>query len=388
MTRKMNMKTSFAVSLALALLAAVAASPVQAQTARVDVLVLDPQQGKPWPGVILTLKNEQGQTQDQITDDKGRATFAGLRGGSFTLTFKIKEKDKPEPRLFWETGFRLSGGQEERLTFDFKKELEKQTGAAAEARKKQEEEGKKFEGMKAHFEQGRAAYDQARQVQSDAAKAAPDQKGTLLEQAKQLRQTAITEFQAAQTAAGEKDDNMHLILANLARAYEDNGQYAEAEAAYTKALELKPTQTNYVVGLGNVQARQGKVTEAMLSCEKTASTGAADSATCYRNVGIILYNGNKLKEAVEPLKKATTLDPSNPDQWYLLAASLLAELEVKQQGDKTIYTFKPGTAEAYQKYLELAPQGRYAGEAQASLQTIEQYGGGVSTKVKVGKKRN
>jgi len=134
MTRKINMKTLTA-SFALALLAALAASPAQAQSARVDILVLDHVNGKPWPGVILILKNEQGQTQEQTTDDKGRAIFAGLRGGSFTLTFKVKEKDKPEPRLFWETNFRLSGGQEERLTFDFKKELEKQQGAQ-EARKK------------------------------------------------------------------------------------------------------------------------------------------------------------------------------------------------------------------------------------------------------------
>lgn len=386
MTLKMNLKTLI-IGMALALLASMAASPAQAQTSRVDLLVLDHVNGKPWPGVLLVLKNEQGQTQEQTTDDKGRATFAGLRAGSYTLIFKVKEKDKPEPREFWSTGFRLNSGQEERLTFDFKKELEKQQGAA-EARKKQEEESKKFEGMKAHFDQGRALSDQARQIQLDAAKAPADQKGSMLEQAKQLRATAITEFQAAQAAAGEKDDNLHLIMANMARAYEDNGQYAEAEAAYTKALELKPTQTNYVVGLGNVQARQGKVAEAMSSCEKTATTGAADAATCYRNIGIIMYNANKLKEAIVPLQKATSLDPSNPDQWYLLAASLLSELEVKQQGDKTLYTFKPGTAEAYQKYLELAPQGRYAGEAQASLQTIEQYGGGVSTKVKVAKKKN
>ncbi len=377
-----------AMTIAFAFLLSLGAMPAAAQTARVDVLVLDPQQGKPWPGVILTLKNEQGQTQEQITDDKGRATFAGLRSGSFTLNFKVKEKDKPEPRQFWETAFRLSSGQEERLTFDFKKELEKQTGAQAEARKKQEEESKKFEGMKTHFDQGRAALDQARQMQADAAKAPADQRGSMTDQAKQLRQQAITEFQAAQAAAGEKEENLHLIMANLALAYEANGQYAEAEAAYMKALELKPTQTNYVVGLGNVQARQGKVTEAMTSCEKTATTGAADSATCYRNIGIILYNSNKLKEAIEPFKKATTLDPSNADQWYLLGASLLAAMDTKQKGDKIEYVVAPGTAEAYAKYLEIAPNGRFAGEAQSALQTLETLGAGTSTKLKVPKKRN
>lgn len=385
MTRKMNYKTIRTTVVALALLAAFAASPAQAQSARVDILVLDIT-AKPWAGVILVLKTEQGQTQEQITDDKGRATFAGLRGGSFTLIFKVKEKDKPEPRNFFESGFRLAGGQEERLTFDFKKELEKQQGAS-EARKKQEEEGKKFEGMKEHFDQGRAALDQSRQVQTDASKAPADQKAALNEQAKQLRETAITQFQAAQVAAGEKEENMHLIVANLAQAYEANGQFAEAEAAFAKALEMKPTQTNYVVGLGNMQARLGRVTEAMASCEKVSGTGAADAATCYRNIGIILYNTNKLKEAIEPFRKATTLDPANPDQWYLLGASLVAIMESKQQGDKIQYIVAPGTADAYAKYLEIAPTGRFAGDAQAALQMLESLGAGTSTKMKVAKKK-
>jgi tetratricopeptide (TPR) repeat protein len=383
----MDRKTGLLQGLAL-LVAMLAASAAWAQTSRVDFTILDPREGKPWPNIILVLKNEQGQTQEQVTDDKGRVTFAGLRSGSYTVTFKIKEKDQTEPRVFWETAFRLASGQEERLTIDFKKEYEKQTGAQAEARKKQEEESKKFEGMKEHFDQGRAALDQSRQIQTEMAKAPADQRAALSQQAATLRQTAISEFQAAQAAAGEKDENLHLIMANLALAYEANGQYAEAEAAYLKALELQPTQTNYVVGLGNVQARLGKVTDAMSSCGKTATTGAADSATCYRNIGIILYNTNRLKEAIEPFKKATTLDPSNADQWYLLGASLVAAMESKQQGDKIQYIVAPGTAEAYAKYLEMAPRGRFAAEAQGALEMLESLGAGTSTKMKVAKKKN
>lgn len=381
-----NMKRALCLAV-VAMLMALTAVPAAAQTGRIDVTVLDPQQGKPWPGVLLTLKSDQGLTTDQTTDDKGRATFAGLRSGAFTLYFKLKEKEKPEPRLFWESTFRLSTGQEERLSFDFKKILEGQKGAAAEEAKKAEEANKKFTGMKEHFDLGRAALDQARQVQSEVPKAPADQKAALSQQAAQLRQTAITEFLASQAAASETEENLHLVMANLALAYEGNGQYAEAEAAYTKALSLKPTQTNYVVGLGNVQARLGKVTEAMGSCEKVSGQGPADAATCYRNIGIILYNTNKLKEAIEPFKKATTLDPGNADQWYLLGASLVAAMESKQQGDKIQYIVAPGTVEAYAKYLEIAPTGRFAKETQDALQMLESLGAGTSTKMKVATKK-
>lgn len=366
-------------------LAGLAAGTLAAQgMARLDFTLLDPQEGKPWPNIIVIIKSEQGQEQQQVSDEKGRVSFAGLRSGAYTLTFKILQKGQTEPTVFWESSVRLSTGQEERLTMDFKKEYEKQKGAAEE-RKKQEEAAGRFEGMKVRFDQGRAALDQARQISAEASKAPADQKSALNQKAAELRQTAITEFQAAQAAADAKEENLHLIMANLALAYESNGNNAEAEAAFAKALELKPTQTNYVVGLGNSQAKQGKVAEAMASCDKVSALDPPNSATCYRNIGIILYNANKLKEAIEPFKKATSLDPNNPDQWYLLGASLVAAMDSKQQGDKIQYIVAPGTAEAYQKYLELAPQGRFAGEAQGALAMLESLGAGTSTRMKVKK---
>jgi hypothetical protein len=41
----------------------------------------------------------------------------------------------------------------------------------------------------------------------------------------------------------------------------------------------------------------------------------------------------------------------------------------------------PGTAEAYQKYLELAPSGRFAADAKAALDALASMGQGIDTKV-------
>jgi tetratricopeptide (TPR) repeat protein len=384
----MNRTAKFPAFLALialaALGAALAAGPAgaQASTARIDGLVLDPWKGEPWPDITVTAKHDMGLTQTQKTDAKGRFAMAGLRSGNYSLTFQRMEG--PELKQFYEITLRLSTGQEERLTFDFKKMMAGQQ----EEMKKQQEAAAKFEGMKANFDQGRMAMDQAREFSAQASKAPADQKATLNQQAAASRAQAIGYFQQAQQAADPKEEQLHLIFANLGLAFEADAKYAEAEAAYARALELKPTQTNYIVGLGNVQARQGKVADAMASCDKVAALDPTNSAMCFRNLGIVLYNANKLKDAIDPLKKATTLDPANPEQWYLLGASLLAIMDSKKEGDKMIYIFAPGTGEAYAKYLELAPTGRFAGEAQGALQMMESLGAGVPTKLRVAKKKN
>jgi hypothetical protein len=57
-------------------------------------------------------------------------------------------------------------------------------------------------------------------------------------------------------------------------------------------------------------------------------------------------------------------------------------METKQVGDKLTFVVQPGTVEAYEKYLELAPTGRFAADAKAALASLEQLGFGVQTKVK------
>ena len=94
-----------------------------------------------------------------------------------------------------------------------------------------------------------------------------------------------------------------------------------------------------------------------------------------------------MKEAVAPLQKATQVDPKNPDGWYLLGASLLAAMDYKQEGEKITYIVQPGTAEAYQKYLELAPTGPHAQEAKEALESLVALGQGVETKVSTRKKK-
>ncbi|MGB7766999.1 MAG: tetratricopeptide repeat protein, partial [Candidatus Acidiferrales bacterium] len=96
---------------------------------------------------------------------------------------------------------------------------------------------------------------------------------------------------------------------------------------------------------------------------------------CYTNMGIVLSNAGKMDEAVAPLQKATQLDPNGADAWFLLGNALVAGISTKKEGTKDVYVIPPGTEEAYKKYLELQPNGPFAGQAKESLDAVMQMSG-------------
>jgi len=100
-----------------------------------------------------------------------------------------------------------------------------------------------------------------------------------------------------------------------------------------------------------------------------------------------LYQSNRMQEGVEPLKKATEIDPKNAQSWYLLGACLVASADYKQVGDKVEVTLKPGTIEAYQKALELDPNGTWGKQAKDGLEQVNQLTGGIETRVGSKKKK-
>lgn len=375
---KLSMRIQCAVVVALLMAGGAAAQMV---TMNGEVKDKD---GKPFPGLTVIIKSvDFGSTAPETkTDAKGRFMMAGLRSGVYSITLKNGESVIRDDHRC------LVRSDADPCVIDFKELIAKQGAEYAEAAKKQEQETAKFEDMKTHFEAGMAAFNQAKQVREEMQKAPADQKPALQEKWNQLTQTAVTEYQAAEKAAPEKDANLHKVLSSLGQAYEAAGMPAESAASYERAIALRPTEAGYYMGWGTSLARAGKVDEAGAACEKAVPIDKAQGATCWRNVGIILYNTNKVKEAAVPFKRATELDPGYADTWYLLGASMVAAMEYKKEGDKYVTVVLPGTAEAYQKYLELAPNGRFAGDAKAGLDMLATLGAGIDTKMKPKGKKN
>ena len=332
--------------------------------------------GKPWADLGIQAVSEQGAKADTKTDKDGNFSFHGLRNGVYTISILLPAPNKP-----YEVKVRVSGADTPKVNLNFKDVVAKQGAEYAEQQKKAEEEKQKFQGMKAHFDNGVGFLNQAGQARTDLAKAPADQRDQKKQEVKDLSDKAVTELEAAKAAAGEKDPNLHLVWARLADAYDSDGRTDDAINAYKQAIEIKPSAA-YYNNLGGMYGRAGKIPEAMAAYNKSAELDPQNAAQAYRNGGITLYNTGRLKEAIEPLKKATELDPKNAQGWYLLGASLVYNMTTKRVGDKEEVVFAPGTIEAYQKAVELDPNGTYGQQAKLGLEQLQQMAPGIDIKTK------
>ena len=344
--------------------------------------------GKPWFGLGVECVSEQGAKQDAKTDVTGQFNLPNLRPGIYTVTIITfpPPNEKQTPVLMGK--LKVTSGEVAKADMNFKDVLAKQGAAAQEQVKKQEEEKQKFEGMKAHFTAGTAILEQERKAKDDLTKATPEQRDALKQNLKDLSDKATAEFQAAQKAASEKDPNQHLLWAKLGEAYDIAGRNDEAAQAYQQAVNAKPDDPGYYNNLGNVLARAGKIDEARAAYTKSAELDPTKAATAWRNFGISLYNANRLGDAVEPLQKSAELDPKNPQTWYLLGASLVYKMTVKKVGNKDVPEFAPGTIEAYQKAIELDPNGPYGQDAKRGLEQLQLMAPGIDIKVNTKKKKS
>lgn len=362
----------------LAILVACSVSPrAQAQSDGVISGQILDVAGKPWADIGLQATSDQGAKADTRTDKDGNFSFRNLKYGVYTVAVIL-----PAPNPPYEAAkVQVHSGDTPKVNANFKDIVSKQGSAYAEQQKKQEEDKQKFQGMKQHFDAGIALLAQAGQAKADLAKAQPDQRDALKAQALDLSGKAVTELEAAKAAAPDKDPNMNLIYARLGDAYESAGRVDDAINAYKQAIVIKPLPA-YYNNLGGVLGRSGKIDEAMAAYQKSAELDPPNAAQAYRNGGITMYNAGKMKEAVEPLKKSTELDPKSAQAWYLLAAALVGSMEYKKVGDRMEVVVQPGTVEAYQKAVELDPNGTYGQQAKQGLEALAQIAPGIDTKVK------
>ncbi|HET8922891.1 MAG TPA: tetratricopeptide repeat protein [Candidatus Acidoferrum sp.] len=366
-------------------LASVAAPRAAAQSGSISGTILDIT-GKPWVDVTIRAVSDQGAKQETKTDSGGKYSLPNLRAGAYTVYIVFPPpNDKQAP---YEAKCRVQSGEDTKVEINFKDVLAKQGAEAQEQVKKAEEAKVKFEGMKAHFTAGNTILEQEKVARTELQKATPDQKGAAKQKLADLSDQAAKEFQAAQQAAPEKDPNLHLIYAKLGEAYDTAGRNDQAAQAYQQAIATKPDVPGYYNNLGNVLARAGKIDEAKAAYTKSAELDPVNAATAWRNFGISLYNANRLGDAVEPLQKSAELDPKNPQTWYLLGASLVYKMTIKKVGEKQIPEFAPGTIEAYQKAIELDPNGTYGLQAKQGLEQLQQMAPGIDLKVNVKKKKS
>ena len=117
-------------------------------------------------------------------------------------------------------------------------------------------------------------------------------------------------------------------------AYE-NGNYEQAEQLYLSAIEQDPDNARLYFNLGNAQAKQGKVEEAIQSYMEFRGLASTpeDKARAEYNIGTLLAEGKKWKPAASHFKNALKLNPDDFDAKHNFERAL-AEQKKEEENEE------------------------------------------------------
>jgi tetratricopeptide (TPR) repeat protein len=153
-------------------------------------------------------------------------------------------------------------------------------------------------------------------------------------------------------------------------------KYNDAAASYKKGIDLnaaskKPSPEAAAAGynqMGQVYGRLGNAKDSADAYEMAAKAQPASASMYYFNEAATLYNAGKNSEAEAAADKAIAADPKKAEAYYIKGQSLITQATVDPKTQKI--TAPPGCVEAYQKYLELAPDGPHAADVKGILEGI------------------
>jgi len=370
------MKKYFAI-MGIAMLAlGLCSVPVFAQASGTVKGVCKDAEGNPIAGGVVEYDNlDNGQKYSLKTNGKGEYFSLGITPGKYKIVlYKTADDQKANKELYHINGFQVQL-DENVLDLDLKKEAEKQAKG----------EGLSAEEMKARQEQAAKQQKETNTVKTLQGKL--DAANTAI-QAKDY-DTAITNL----TEANQIDPSRDVLWYRLGDAYrlsagtqtdsaEKQKRYDSAVDSYNKAIQLlqdsiqngKEKETakanqklaGFYTNLADAYARNRKIDDAVKSYEAAAKTDPSAAAGAYFNIGAVYTNAGRVDDANAAFDKCIAADPTRAEAYYQKGVNLLGKATL--QGDKTIAP--PGTAEAFQKYLEMAPTGPNAQSAKDLLASI------------------
>jgi tetratricopeptide (TPR) repeat protein len=368
-----KMKKHFAILLFAILALGLCVPSVFAQASGSVKGVCKDAQGNPIVDALVVWVNmDNGQKYAPLkTNKKGEYFSLGLSPGKYLVTvYKSADDLKAGKEMDHVKGFGVTL-DENTLDFDLKKDQEsaaKGQGLTPEQLKAMQEQNSKAEKEKSTVGQLNAKLVEA--------KAAADA-GNF--------DAAI----AALTEATQMDATRDVIWFHLGDYYrlsvpkqtdpaEKQKRLDSAVEAYQKAVEIKKSTVNdkdpnatknlagYYNNLADALYKAKKIDEAVKTYEIAAQTDPSTVAQAYFNIGAVLTNSGRPDEANAAFDKCLAADPTRAEAYYQKGLNLLGKATL--QGDKTVAP--PGTAEAFQKYLELTPTGPNADSAKALLASM------------------
>ena len=369
------MKKHFAVFVFVVLVLALCVPPVFAQNSATVKGVCKDLQGNPIADAMVVYVNQSNGQKYPLKTNKNGAYFSlGLSAGAYNIAlYRNADDAKAGKELFHANNFTVVLG-ENTLDFDLKKEQQRaaqgqgltpeQVKQMQEAQEKAQKEGNTVKALNEKI------------VAANAAIKAGD------------FDTAISTL----TEATQTDATRDIIWAQLADAYRSSAlkqtdpaekakRLQEAVTDYQKAIDLKrksieaaakkdPDDSKrlaaYYNNLGEADGKAGKIDDAVKAYNQAAQINPESAASYYYNAGAVFTNAGKVDDAIAAFDKCIAVDPTKADAYYQKGVNMIGKATL--QGDKMVAP--PGTAEAFQKYLELQPTGPYADVAKQMLASI------------------
>jgi tetratricopeptide (TPR) repeat protein len=340
-----------------------------AQTASLEGNVKG-EDGKPLQGALIKIDRTDIKGHYQVkTDKKGHYLHAGLPSGAATydITLEVGGKDVDGVK-----GVRL---RSDMPPVDF--DMAKAAATAAQGQAAGQAQAAAADSTRGMSAAQRAELEKQMKEREEAMKKNKElndafNAGIAAAQAKQWDQ-AIQSF----NKASELDPKQHVVWAQLAEAQmndaetkkgaDADAEMAKALEAYGKAIELKPDDPGYHNNFALSLAKAKKFPEAQAELTKAATLDPPNAGRYYYNLGALLVNSAQNEPAGDAFKKAIEADPNYADAQYQYGVYLLSKATIAADGKVTPV---PGTADAFQKYLQLKPDGSFADSAKAMLGTL------------------
>ena len=320
------------------------------------------------------------------SDKKGHWLYTGLPAGTYDISCSVDGQviDKV-------TGVKSGYGDNPPVNFDLKKAADAkaaQAKANASGQLTDEQQHGMSKEQREQYEaqlKKNAAAIQKNKALNDTYNAAKD--AATKAQAETDKAEKVTDYQSAvdnYNKAAAIDANQEAIWAGLGDAEYQLGlvqagddrtkDFDAALDAYKKVLTINPNEAAIYNQIGNIYGAEKKIPEATEALNKAASLDPAMASKAYYNMGANLVNAGNSDQAVEFFQKAIASDPNYADAHYQLGICLMGKAAVDNKTGKI--TPPAGTADQFQKYLELKPTGPYA---QSSKDMLASLGEGVQT---------